>query len=450
MLHNIPVNTIGPLGEPMAKAVSTCVHCGFCLPACPTYVSLGEEMDSPRGRIVLMKETLEGKIPIESAMPYVDRCLGCLGCVTACPSGVEYGELLTPFRDWAQTRRKRSLADRLLRRMVLATLPYPGRFRLAARMGRLARPIKRWFPQRLQNMLDLLPMSLPAADSLPAVVPARGPRRARVALLAGCAQQVLAPQINRATVEVLAHNGVEIVIPREQVCCGALAAHTGALDRAKASARHNIAAFPSDVDAIVTNAAGCGSGLHEYPLWLRGEPEEAAAREFAARVCDVSVFLDRLGLVSPGAIRIPLSNRVGSLAEQMPTPDSDPFIVAYHDACHLGHAQRVTSEPRRLLAAIPNVRLVEIPDGELCCSSAGTYNLEQPQIAADLGRRKAAAIRGTGAAAVATGNIGCMTQIVAHLAAGPQPIAVYHTMELLAMAYGITTPPGTDVSTQRR
>jgi glycolate oxidase iron-sulfur subunit len=416
MLHNIPVNTLGPLGEPMAKAVSTCVHCGFCLPACPTYVALGEEMDSPRGRIVLMKETLEGRVPIESAMPYIDRCLGCLGCVTACPSGVEYGELVTPFRAWADERRQRSLTDRLLRRMVLSTLPYPGRFRMAARMGRLAMPLKRLLPRRLQNMLNLLPASMPAADPLPEVIPARGARRARVALLAGCAQQVLAPQINRATVEVLTHNGVEVLIPRSQGCCGALAAHTGALAQAKAQARHNIRAFPADVDAIVTNAAGCGSGLHEYALWLRGEPEETAAREFASRVCDVSVFLSRLGPLPASAL-------------------PEPMVVAYHDACHLAHAQRVTSEPRRLLAAIPNLRLVEVPDGEICCGSAGTYNIEQPEIAADLGRRKAEAIRSTGAAAVATGNIGCMTQIATHLSAGPKPIAVYHTMELLAMAY---------------
>jgi len=282
-------------------------------------------------------------------------------------------------------------------------------------MGRMAAPIKRLLPRRLRNMLDLLPARLPAADPLPEVVPARGTRRARVALLAGCAQQVLAPQINRATVEVLAYHGVEVVIPRQQGCCGALAAHTGALKQAQAQAKHNLRAFPTDVDAIVTNAAGCGSGLHEYALWLRGEPEETVAKEFAARVCDVSVFLARLGPLEAGRLQ-------------------EPLTVAYHDACHLAHAQRVTSEPRRLLSAIANLRLVEIPDGELCCGSAGTYNLEQPEIAADLGRRKAAAIESTGAQAVATGNIGCMTQIATHLASGQTPIPVYHTMEVLAMA----------------
>ncbi|MCE9545890.1 MAG: 4Fe-4S dicluster domain-containing protein, partial [Planctomycetia bacterium] len=392
-----------------------CVHCGFCLPACPTYVSLGEEMDSPRGRIILMKQALEGELPLESVLPYVDRCLGCLGCVTACPSGVEYGELLTPFRAHAESRRHRTLADRLLRRLVLETLPYPGRFRLATRMAALAKPLRRLLPRRIQNMLDLMPAKIPPADPLPEVTPAVGARRARVALLAGCAQQVLAPQINRATVEVLTHHGVEVVVPPAQQCCGALAAHTGALRQAVAQAKHNLTAFPADVDAIVTNAAGCGSGMHEYPLWLEGEPEEAAARQFAERVFDVSVFLHRLGV-----------RDCGSFAQ--------PLTVAYHDACHLSHAQRVTSEPRQLLAGIDNLRLVEIPDGELCCGSAGTYNLEQPTIAADLGQRKAAAILNTGAAAVATGNIGCMTQIAAHLASAGRPLPVYHTMELLAMA----------------
>jgi glycolate oxidase iron-sulfur subunit len=194
-----------------------------------------------------------------------------------------------------------------------------------------------------------------------------------------------------------------------------LAAHTGELAQAQVQAKRNLRAFPADVDAIVTNAAGCGSGIHEYPLWLRGEAEEAAATDFAARVCDVSVFLSRLGPLEPG--RLP-----------------EPMTVAYHDACHLAHAQRVMSEPRRLLSAVENLRLVEIPDGELCCGSAGTYNLEQPEIATDLGRRKAAAIRSTVAQAVATGNIGCMTQMATHLAAGAPPVGVFHTMEILAMA----------------
>ena len=313
--------------------------------------------------------------------------------------------------------RRRSLLDRLLRWFVLSTLPYPGRFRWAARFGRLARPFRRLAPGRLGAMLELLPARLPRGRALPEVVPAEGPRRARVALLSGCAQQVLAPEINEATVRVLARNGVEVVIPRSQRCCGALAAHTGDAERARRSARHNLAAFPADVDAIVTNAAGCGSGMHEYALWLRGEPEEDAARRFVERVCDVSVFLEGLGLLPPEPLKSPLR-------------------LAYHDACHLGHAQGVTAPPRQLLRSISNLELLEIPGGSLCCGSAGTYNIEQPQTAAALGRQKAEAIAATGAAAVATGNIGCLTQIQSHLERLGRPLPVYHTLQVLAMAYG--------------
>ena len=215
---------------------------------------------------------------------------------------------------------------------------------------------------------------------------------------------------------MLARNGVEVVIPKNQGCCGALAAHTGAGNEAKACARRNIDAFPNDVDAVITNAAGCGSGMHEYPLWMKGEAEESAAEAFAAKVKDVSVLLSELGLEPPGELAQPLS-------------------VAYHDSCHLAHAQRVTSEPRRLLATIPNLKLLEVPDGEICCGSAGTYNIEQPQIAGELGERKANAILSTGAQAVVAGNIGCMVQIEAHLRRQGQTLPVYHTMQLLDMAY---------------
>lgn len=423
MLHSIPVNEVGPAGEAMAQAVGTCVHCGFCLPTCPTYDALGEEMDSPRGRIILMKEVLEGNLPVEEALPYVDRCLGCVGCVTACPSGVQYGELLTPFRAEAEAVRKRTFLDKLLRRFVLETLPYPGRFRLAALLGRIARPVRDLIPGRAGDMLELLPGALPTAERLPEIFPHQGKRRARVALLVGCAQQVLAPEINWATLRVLSANGVEVVIPQTQTCCGALAAHTGASWQAKKFARANLAAFPVDVDAILTNAAGCGSGMHEYGLWLAGEPEQAAAERFAERCQDVSLFLDRLGLATPAAFR-------------------EPMKVAYHDACHLAHAQGVRTEPRRLLRSIENLELVDVPRGELCCGSAGTYNLEQPEIAAQLGRQKAEAIQETGCDAVATGNIGCMAQMESHLARRPDPPRVFHTMQLLDMAYRLGEVPG--------
>jgi glycolate oxidase iron-sulfur subunit len=421
MQHTIPIEQLGPRGASMAEAVSSCVHCGFCLPDCPTYRTMGEEMNSPRGRIFLMKDALEGNLPLADVQPYIDRCLGCVGCMTACPSGVEYGDLITSFRAWSSDRRPRKWTDRFVRALVLSSLPYPGRFRLSVRMGNMSKPlIGRLLPGRLRAMLDLLPDSLPKSAALPDHYPAIGERRARVALLAGCAQQVLAPQINWATLRVLARNGVEVVIPKNQQCCGALAAHTGAMNQAVANARHNLNVFPTDVDAIVTNAAGCGSGMHEYGLWLQGEEEEGAAKEMAARVQDISEFLVQLGTVdSP--------------------PLSKPIKVAYHEACHLVHAQRVSSQPKQLLDSIPNLELVPIQDGQICCGSAGTYNIEQPGIAHQLGAEKALAILSTGADAVAAGNIGCMMQIETHLKSCGQPLPVYHTIELLDRAYSLLT-----------
>ena len=413
MRHSIPVDSLGPQAPSMAEAVASCVHCGFCLPACPTYLALGEEMDSPRGRIILMKGALEGELSQEEVLPHVDRCLGCLACVTACPSGVEYGELLTPFREMTEKGRSRSATEALSRTLTNQTLPYPGRFRAAAILGRYTKFLKPFLPAALQTMLDLLPERLPPRVALPRLAPARGERRARVALLSGCAQQVLAPGINSATLEVLTSNGVEVVIPPRQGCCGALSMHTGAADQARALARRNFDAFNLDqVDAVVTNAAGCGSGMHEYPLLFAGKAEERAAREFADKVQDVTVFLDALGIEPPPAL-------------------SAPMTVAYHDACHLAHAQGVTDAPRRLLGAIPNLTLVPIPEGEICCGSAGSYNIEQPAIAAELGQRKAKAILSTGAQAVVTGNIGCMTQIDSHLQRLEKPLPIFHTIELL-------------------
>lgn len=416
MQHSIPIDTLGPQAPAMAHAVETCVHCGFCLAACPTYKVLGEEMDSPRGRIFLMKENLEGSLPLETMLPFVDRCLGCMACVTACPSGVEYGELLAPFRARAESQRDRPPLDRATRLLVRETLPYPGRFRLAAAMGKLAKPFKGLLPKPFAAMLELLPVTLPSAQPLPDFYPAVGERRARVALLAGCVQQALAPSIGWATLRVLAQNGVETVIPRGQGCCGSLAMHTGEATQARQLARRNFSVFPNDVDAILTNAAGCGSGMHEYGLLFAGTSDEERAKTFAKRVKDVSLFLHELGLVTP-------------------PPLSQPLKLAYHDACHLGHAQRVTSQPRQLLRAIPNLQLIEIPESELCCGSAGTYNLEQPELARQIGERKARNILTTGAEAIATGNIGCMTQIQSHLGALGHPLPVWHTMEVLDRAY---------------
>jgi len=415
MLHAIPTDKLGPLGEPMAKAVSACVHCGFCLAACPTYRELGQEMDTPRGRIVLMKEVLEGTMSFEAAQPHVDRCLGCLACEPACPSGVPYRDLISPFRALAQSKFKRGIAERLRRFVTAQTVPYPQRFRLAMRLGSLAKAV---LPKRWQSMLDLVPETLPAAQSWAEVYPAKGEKRGQVALLLGCAQQVLDPDINTATIEVLTRNGVEVVIPRSQGCCGGLAWHTGDIEAAQAFARRNLEAFPADVDAILTNAAGCGSAMHEYHLVLRGTADEARAESFRHRVMDVSVYLMKLGL------REPLQDT--------------PIKAAYHDACHLANAQNVRRQPRELLKAIPGLTLLELTDAHLCCGSAGSYNMDQPEIASSLGEQKAKAVIATGAEVVVSGNIGCLTQLQMHLKRLGSSIEVKHTMQILRDAHSQT------------
>ena len=411
MQHQIPVEKLGKEWEVMAHAVEACVHCGFCLPTCPTYVVLQEEMDSPRGRIFLMKEVLEGNLGLEEALPYLDRCLACQACVTACPSGVPYGELIATFRLWSEEKRHRFPLERVFRLGLLRTLPYPERFRPLAKLGAGLKPLLRPLPlpKPLKAPLALLPDRLPEEAPYGEVYPAKGERRARVGLLLGCAQRVLRPSINQATIRVLQENGVEVVAVPEQACCGALNLHAGDKEGARALARKNLKAF-RDVDYVVTNAAGCGSGMKEYPLLFRGEPEEEEARALAAKVKDLSVLLDELGFTPP-------------------PPPRRPLRVAYHDACHLAHAQGVREAPRRLLQAA-GLEVLEPREWELCCGSAGTYNLFQPEIAEALGRRKAENLKATGADLVATGNIGCLTQIQAYL-----DLPVLHTAELLALLY---------------
>lgn len=416
MQHRIPVAQLGPQAKHMASAVEACVHCGFCLPTCPTYIAMGEEMDSPRGRIILMKEVLEGVVELEEAMPYIDHCLGCVACVTACPSGVQYGELLTPFRAYVNDKRKRDLAGRIMGDLLIGILPYPKRFAALAFVGRFIHPFKRFLPRRLRTPLELLPRTLKHSKPLPEHSPARGKRRARVALLSGCAQQVLAPNINWATLRVLSANGVEVIVPKGQSCCGALAMHVGKSERARDTARANLAAFDREVDAIVTTAAGCGSGMREYGLLFKGESDEGAARTIARKVCDVSKFLSDLGFRTVPEI-------------------PDAVKVVYHDACHLAHAQGERSAPRALLESTGNLTLLEPPEWEICCGSAGTYNVDQPEIAAQLGKRKVKNLLSTGAQAIATGNIGCITQIQSHLCQINRSIPVFHTMEILDRAY---------------
>jgi glycolate oxidase iron-sulfur subunit len=423
MQHTIAPDSHGPLTAPMADAVSKCVHCGFCLAACPTYQELGQETDSPRGRIILMKEVLEGTLTVADAAPHVDACLGCLACEPACPSGVPYRDLISSFRAvHHETRQqKRSVAEKLRRKLVTSTIPHPGRFQLAAMSGRLAKPLAPFLPASLRSMLELLPNEkLPPLIVYPPVVspPPDVPVRARVALLLGCAQQVLDPDINDATIEVLTRNGVEVVIPETQGCCGALSWHVGELIAAQKFAIRNLSAFPGDIDAVITNAAGCGSGIHEYPLILKGTRAEAAAQAFAERTSDITAFLQKLGDLAP-------------------IPDPGKRIrVAYHDACHLANAQGVTAQPRDLLRSIPGVEIAEIAEAHMCCGSAGTYNIDQPKIAASLGRQKAAHARSTSPDLIASGNIGCLTQLRTHLAKDQgAPIPIRHTIQILRDAY---------------
>jgi glycolate oxidase iron-sulfur subunit len=417
MHHTIPVETLGTDGQTMARAVEACVHCGFCLPACPTYLVLGEEMDSPRGRIVLMKSALEGRVPVHEALPFIDRCLGCLACVSACPSGVRYGEMLPLFRGHAKAHRRQHAAERVAHALLHYTLRSPARSRIALHAGQVVRHFKGLLPRRLRSALALAPDGLSRARALPAHAPAGGARRARVALLAGCVQQAVAPGIGWSTIRVLTRNGVEVVVPRGQDCCGGLALHGGELELARKLARKNLRALAGDVDAIVTNAAGCGSAMKEYGILFAGRREEDAAKALAAKVRDVSEFLADLGPVARGSLR-------------------DPLTIAYHDACHLAHGQGVTAAPRMLLRSIGNLNVVEIGESDMCCGSAGTYNLEQPRIAAVLGERKARHIAATGAGAVVTGNVGCIVQIETHLKRLGRSIPVWHVVEVLDRAYG--------------
>jgi glycolate oxidase iron-sulfur subunit len=386
----------------MARAISSCVHCGFCLPACPTYQVLGEEMDSPRGRILLMKHALEGTVRDGDAAPFIDRCLGCLACETACPSGVRYRDLIVPYRARAMERTM-SRGARAMRGLLLAPLERPDLFRRLAPIAGAARLVRRVLPVSLRAALSLLPARLPRAEPLTPRVAATPPRRARVALLAGCVQRVLRPSIAAAACRLLSANGVEVVVPPDQGCCGALARHVGLEARADRLAAHNRRLVPSGVDAIITTAAGCGTEMKDLE---RG----------GAPVHDIAEFLDRLGLRTPLGL-------------------ARPATVAYQDACHLAHGQGVRDAPRRLLRQVDGLALVESAEPELCCGSAGLYNLEHPDTAAVLGRRKAAALAATGADVIATGNIGCLAQLEVYVRESGRLVPVRHTIEILESAY---------------
>jgi glycolate oxidase iron-sulfur subunit len=418
---------------PPRELLDDCVHCGFCLPTCPTYQLWGEEMDSPRGRIYLMDLAANGEITLDGPFTeHIDACLGCMACVTACPSGVQYDRLLESVRPQIERNVRRRTTDRLFRDAIFALFPYRRRLRAAALPGALYQRLRRVpaiarlaakLPERFAAMEALLPPVTvrEAFSRLPVFTPAGTDRRGRVALLSGCVQDVFFHRVNEATVRVLAAEGYDVVVPRDQRCCGALELHAGREDAALGRARRTIARFePLDVDVIVTNVAGCGSSMKEYGHLLAEDPEWAQrAAAFSARVRDVhEVLADG----DPQAPRHAVPGR-----------------VAYHDACHLGHAQRVREQPRAVLRSVPGVELVDLPEAALCCGSAGIYNLLAPEAAGELGARKAANVRSVRPDVVVTANPGCLLQIGKHLG-GELPLL--HPVQLLdASIRGVPLPP---------
>jgi glycolate oxidase iron-sulfur subunit len=414
------------------EGVNTCVHCGLCLPYCPTFSELGTEMDSPRGRIVLIKSLAEGRIALtDSVQEHLDLCLGCRACETVCPSGVPYGQLIEAARAEIERQRPGGPLRRLFRWLNFSLLlGHPRILRLAATGLRLyqvsglqqlarASGLLRLLPGPLSTWEPLLPTLPPAADRapIPERTPAAAPRRATVGLLTGCIQQVAFGPQNRATARVLARNGAEVLAPREQGCCGALHAHAGEHETAVSLAKRTIEVFErAGVEQVIVNTSGCGAHMKSYGHLLAADPEwrERAGR-FAARVRDVSEFL-------AGA---PLRGPLAPVAR----------TVTYHDPCHVAHGQKIRKEPRALLAQIPGLRVVELREADWCCGSAGTYNLTQPEMATRLQARKVANIAATGADAVVTANPGCIIQIAQGLLARGTPVEVLHIVELLDQAY---------------
>ncbi len=409
-----------------------CVHCGLCTASCPTYVETGDENDSPRGRIYLMRAISDGRLSVTNEVrKHLDLCLDCRACESACPSGVQYGQLIEPFKVALQTSApangsSRSGGNWLQRAILRYLFPYVGRVKLALaparvlqRMGVLALAEKsgltRLLPPTLRRMQAMLPARLQKPGRLPEILPPIGPRRARVAMFTGCVADAMYPETNAATARVLQKNGCEVVVPRSQVCCGAIHYHSGLEEPALELARRNLETFrPSEFDAIIVNAAGCGAMLKDYAHLLPAADRDAASG-FVARVRDISEFLVELGPVAP-------------------TTDM-PMKVTYHDACHLCHAQRIRQQPRQLLQMIPGLELVPLEESEICCGAAGTYNLTQPEMSERLGRRKMAHIAETGAEVVATGNVGCILQIARKARESGSRMEVLHPIDLLDRAY---------------
>ena len=419
--------TLAQLADPdtaaSEKILRTCVHCGFCTATCPTYVLLGDELDSPRGRIYLIKNMLEQDGPVEAeTVKHVDRCLSCLSCMTTCPSGVHYMHLVDHGRKHIEEHYRRPWLDRTLRRTLGIVLTRPALMRLALLGAQIAKPVAGLLPARLRPLFEMVPARVPRPSPAdrPRVFPAEGERRMRVALLPGCAQQVLAPGINEATIRLLTRHGCEVVVAAGSGCCGALVHHLGNEEPALVLARANIDAWQraGEIDAVVINASGCGTMVKDYGFLLRTDPRYAEpAAAIAARARDISEVIARLG--------------IGPIVAGLPK-----LRVAYHSACSLQHGQKIDREPRSLLAAA-GFDVAEIPEGHLCCGSAGTYNILQPELAGALRNRKLANIALAQPDVVAAGNIGCITQL-----AGSSPLPVVHTVELLDWATGGPEPSG--------
>lgn len=394
------------------ELIDDCVHCGFCLPTCPTYVLWSEEMDSPRGRILLMDAQAKGLSPLtQTVVEHFDRCLGCLACVTACPSGVRYDRLIEQTRAHVELAARRSLGERAVRLLIFAVFPHRRRLRAALALAPLGKALPA--PRRLRPLLELAPAW--RSTEWPAqVTPAQGERLGRVGLLAGCVQSVVFGSVNTATARVLSADGWEVACPRRQGCCGALAMHAGRHDEGLAAARRTIETFERlGLDLVITNAAGCGSNLKDYGELLADDPawaERSAA--FSAKVRDVSeVVADPL---VPHAKRRPL-----------------PVRVAFQDSCHLLHAQKVSGPPRAMMGAIPELVLLEPAEQELCCGSAGIYNIVQAEAAAQLGERKAGNVLATEPQAYASANPGCLVQVARALRASGRPLPAFHPIELV-------------------
>jgi glycolate oxidase iron-sulfur subunit len=434
----LPMLTFDAHQPPDPELIADCVHCGFCLPTCPTYILWGEEMDSPRGRIQLMKMVSEREIGLNKTFTrHIDQCLGCMACVTACPSGVQYDKLIEATRSQIDRHSHRSLPDRLFRSLLFNLFPHPARLRalvpllwLYQKLGikRLvhSRRVSRFMPERILSMESVLPpVRLGSLFSRPAVFTrAKSPRRRRVGLLTGCVQRVFFDPVNAATIRVLAAEGCDVVVPPTQGCCGALHIHAGREDEGLNYARRLIDTFEVwAVDTIVVNAAGCGSNLKEFGYLLRNDPAYAErAQAFSASVRDISELLAEL---EPVATRHPI-----------------PLRVAYHDACHLAHAQHIRRQPREVLHTIPGIELLDIPESEICCGSAGIYNLVEPEPATELGDRKGRNILSTQPDVIATANPGCLLQIRAALQRASTPMPILHPVELVDASIRGVIPPG--------